>query len=175
MNKAAVSVHLSAGPANCSREAAGVGLSPMTQLEKWLVVGGAVFAGLASLALHGYEMHFPYNPALVEAAYFRAHLEIQLNPEACAGPLADTNLVCDYPYIGHRPYKNLWEFTGPKKGWPVPQTNGDDHAPDEWGALSLWGSVMKFDEAGRLSFNGKEIGTVKLMTPSSRKEGLQPK
>jgi hypothetical protein len=136
----------------------------MAQLGKLGLFGGAAFAGLASLALQGYAICFPRT--LIEGAYEGDSLEIRLSPDACAGPLANTDLTCDYPYVGRRLYyaRNLWEFTGPKKGSPAPMLDGGINAPDERGVLSLWGILARFDETGRLTTNGKEIGTVKLTT-----------
>jgi hypothetical protein len=142
----------------------------MTRFEKWALFGGAAFAGLASLALHGYATYYPLNQTLTQAAYAGENIEIRLTPEACAGPLAHTELNCDYPYFGHRGYlpKRLWLFAGRKRGSSVSESNEFGNAPDEPGVLSLWGVVTKFDDSGRLICSGGAVGTVQLVTRHSR-------
>jgi hypothetical protein len=135
----------------------------MTKSEKLAFIGGAVFAGLVSLGLHFYAAYDPRT--LTESAYAGDGLEIRLSPDACAGPLARTELNCEYAYFGHHfSLKNVWWFTGRKRGAATPENNEATNAPDEHGTLSLWGIVAKFDDAGHLSYGGKEIGTVQLTT-----------
>lgn len=134
----------------------------MTRLDKIGLLGGAIFAGLATLLLYNFNIYFPHTVGLVESAYLGDPLEIRLSPEACTGTLARTVLVCDGPYVGHRYFKSFWEFTGPKRGFDTPQVNGDDHSPDKRGVLSLWGILLQFDDTGRLTVGGKEVGAVKV-------------
>jgi hypothetical protein len=139
----------------------------MTKSEGLAFIGGAAFAGLGSLALHVYAAYDPRT--LTESAYAGDSLEIRLSPEACAGPLARTELNCEYAYFGNRSsLKNTWWFTGRKRGAAAPESNEASNAPNEPGALSLWGIVAKFDDAGHLSYGGKEIGTVQLTTRGLR-------
>jgi len=146
----------------------------MTRLETEVLFGGAAFAVLASLGLYLFDVYFPRPPAAItEYAHAGNMVEIHLNLETCApgGVFAEMELNCDFPYVGQRqPRINLWWFRGPKRGSTQAEINDAINAPNEPGALSLWGVVVRFNDAGHLSYNGTEIGTVQLTTRGLREE-----
>jgi hypothetical protein len=161
-----------------ARKFVGVGYSTiMTRLEKVVLFSGAAFAVLASLGLHLFGVYFPPSPpVLTKYAHSGELVEIRLNLETCApdGVFAKTQFNCDFPYVGQRqPWINLWSFRGPKRGSTKAEINdGTNAPPDDVDAMSLWGIVLKFDDAGHLTYNGEQIGTVQLTTRGLRMEEL---
>jgi hypothetical protein len=147
----------------------------MTRLETGVLFGGAAYAVLASLGVHLFDVYFPRPPpAVTEYAHAGNMVEIHLNLETCApgGVFAEKELNCDFPYVGQRqPWMNLWWFRGPKRGSTKAEINDAINAPpDDVDVMSLWGVILKFDDAGHLTYEGKEIGTVQLTTRGLREE-----
>ncbi len=140
----------------------------MTHVERRVLFGAAAFALLASLVLHSLT---PPEPAtLTDYARSGGTIEIRLRPETCAigGPFASSELNCDFPYIGKRRTRtNGWAFAGHKKGAAAVETNQTSW-PDDDSIISLWGTPLKFDDAGRLTFNGREVGTFKRQRAAGR-------
>ena len=121
---------------------------------------GAVLSGLFALGLHAYGAYFPLT--LSEAAHRGLRLEIQLDPRSCDQMYSELN--CESPYIGNLVVgKNLWTFSGRKKDSSAVERNDANNAPHEMGILSLWGVLLRFDNEGRLSFEGNPVGTVRLI------------
>jgi hypothetical protein len=129
-------------------------------LRWWLIngIGGAaVLFGSFFVTLAVIDAN---DASVVEEARRGAAVRIKIDPKACAASLVG-GLSCERPYEGrYDPATNSWTISGRTSASDAIVTRSDANAPNEPGAITLWGLTAKFDRSGKLTQGGTVIGSV---------------
>lgn len=134
--------------------------------RRWLIKGlsgvgvllGSFFLTLAIIDAR--------NLSIPEEARRGVEIQIKLDPKACAANLVG-ELSCDQPYHGrYTRANNSWTITGRPRNNDKIATRSDTNAPNELGAISIWGGLGKFDQDGKLTMGGAVVGVVQVTEKS---------
>jgi hypothetical protein len=98
--------------------------------------------------------------SVVEEARRGAAVRIKLDPKACAAGLVG-GLSCEKPFEGrYTAATNSWTVVGRASDSDKVLTRTDTNAPNEPGAITLWGLTAKFDRSGKLMRGDAVLGSV---------------
>lgn len=132
----------------------------MTRFELRLIAATLAFIPLSMLFVYSYEAYRRGDPEpLLDGARRGAFLALTLNAAGCE-EVDLGELVCGNRYLArYLPKSNTWLIEGPTK--LNPNAAGTFAAPPgPRGTISVLGVPGTFDDAGKLTLNGKEAGTV---------------
>jgi hypothetical protein len=131
----------------------------MTKFELRLIAATLAFIPLSILFVYAYEAYRREHPEpLLDAASRGEFLALTLNAAPCGSDTRE--LVCGKRYVArYLPESDKWLVVGPTKS--NPNTIAAFAAPPgPRGTISVIGIPGIFDNAGKLTLNGAEAGTV---------------
>jgi hypothetical protein len=132
----------------------------MTRFELRLIGATLAFIPLSILFVYSYEAYRREHPEpLLDGARRGEFLALTLNAAGC-GEVDLGELVCGQRYVArYLPESDVWSVQGPTKLNPN-ATATFAAPPGPRGTIAVLGVPGIFDNAGKLTLNGKEVGTV---------------
>lgn len=139
----------------------------MTKFELKLIAATLAFIPASIAIVQAYDAYWRAHPgSLMDATWRGQFLSLKLNPSACE-EFDFGEMICGRRYtVRYRTSRGAkwWAVNGPSKTSVKDTTAAFPTEQPQPGTFSIFGATFNFDNTGKLTVQGKEVGTVKFAT-----------